>query len=79
MKTLKEEVTSVFNTIQYDSEVIMTSLDVLGHSSQAREFISIYSGYLLNRLRLTKETLLSTQNREELSEVLKLAEADYQI
>ena len=33
----------------------------------------------MNRLRLTKKTLLSTQNREELSEVLKLAEADYQI
>ena len=51
MKTLKDEVATVLSTIQYDSEVILTNLDVLGHSSQAKEFSRIYREYLLNKLK----------------------------
>lgn len=77
MKTLKDEVATVLSTIQYDSEVILTNLDVLGHSSQAKEFSRIYREYLLNKLKLTRETLLSVKSTDELSELIKVVEADY--
>lgn len=77
MKSLKQEVTNLFSDIQYDSEVLMTSMDVLGHSEQAKEIRKVYSHYILNKLRMTKDSLLASKSEDELIESLSMVKTDY--
>lgn len=77
MNDLKQRLISVMDEIQFQAELKMYSLEALAHMPQANSFKAIYSQYILNKLELTHEALLSVGAVDEFEEALNNTEADY--
>lgn len=74
MMSLKDRVTQVFESIQYQSEVYSSQLDELNDS----KFKRVLRQYLIRKLKNSSNTLLKSKSAEELETALGLIESDYQ-
>lgn len=77
MLALKNDVTRIFEKIQYESEKLVDRLDKINYQSESREFKRVLIKYINEKLRRTKKTLLDSNNEEDLMKSLELVEKDY--
>ncbi len=79
MNQTKESVTALFESIQYQSEIVVSELSKREYSLQSRQFKKVLIRTLNQKLSNTKERLLSAQTLEDIQMSLPLIEADYRV
>lgn len=78
MNEVKESVNAVFEKIQYDSEVLISTLSTKEYIPQSNELKKVFMKYLLQKLERSKNALQSVQTIEDVYSNLNLIEVDYE-
>ncbi len=77
MNQTKESVTALFESIQYQSEIVVSELSKREYSLQSRQFKKVLIQTLNQKLSNTRERLLLSRTLEDIQSSLPLIEADY--
>ena len=77
MNQTKESVTALFESIQYQSEIVVSELSKREYSLQSRQFKKVLIQTLNQKLSNTRERLLLSGTLEDIQSSLPLIEADY--